>query len=212
MRTLQTILIMALLLMSKEGFSQMIEHTSQYKNLSKDSLVQIAKEQLTPIIQNKGGNIDKIDFSIYLVTVMASEQSILVSFNLLIKYLPCNSSFYANMVVDIINQTSHIQQITNPKKSKKKPVFYTSSDQVEVALKFIIEALNKHEKDSFILEAFQGEMIIVDQDHFYNTIVQTPGYYSEYKVEKGSGIILNESHEQLEPEPDQEDDYVEVKL
>lgn len=211
MRTLQTILIMTLFPMAIEGFSQMIEQSSQYKNLSKDSLVQIAKEQLAPLIENKGGNIEHIDLSIYQTTVMANDNSIMVSFALPIKYLPCNTSFYGNMVVDIINQTSHIQQISNPKIFKKNPVFYTSSDQGDVAVKFIIEALNKNEKDSFILEGFQGEVIVADQEHFYNIIVQTRDYYSDYKIEKGSGIILKESHEQLEPEPDQEDNYVEIK-
>ena len=178
--------------------------------MNKDSLIQIAKTQLAPIIENKGGDINKIDFSIYQIKVMAKETDVMVHFNLPIKYLPCKTSYYANMVVDINSNTVHIQEVSNPKKSKQKGDFYTLSSQAKEATKFVVNTLNINESNSFILEGFTDEMIIADQAHFYRVIIQTPYYYSDYKIEKGTGEILDENHEELEPDPDEES-FVEVK-
>jgi len=192
------------------GFSQMTDDNQlEYANLNKDSLILEAKKQLAPIIAEKGGLIEKINFSIYKIRVMANEQSNIVQFNLPIKFLAVESSYYGNMVVDIKLRTTHIQKVSNPKNSKKAAVFYTNSHQEKEAVKFVIQALNKHEPNTIDSKTFNDEMIISDHEQYYRVIIHSPYYYSDYKIEKGTGIILEDQFEQLEPDPD--DNYIEIK-
>ncbi len=188
----------------------LIISTTCYAQMNKDSLIQKAKTQLAPIIKNKGGDIATIDFSIYQTKVMAKGNDVMVYFNLPIKYLPCKTSYYANIVVELNSGTVHIQEVSNPKKSKRKPIFYTAPEQSKAVIGFVIEALNKNEPNSIDASLFTDEIIIADQEHFYRVIIQSPYYYSDYKIEKGTGEILDENHEVLEPDPDEEL-FVEIK-
>jgi hypothetical protein len=190
----------------------MNDQPNKFSDLIKDSLVQIAKEIITPSIESNGGNIERFDFSIYQIRVFVNEQYQWVHFNLPIKYLPCNTSYYGNMSVELLSGSVSFQQISNPKKSNKEPVFYETSAQAKKVISFVISALNKNEPNTIDSFSFNNEMIIADQEHFYWVTIQSDYFYSDYKIEKGTGIILMQEHEELIPMPEEvEEKLVEIK-
>ncbi len=193
-------------------YAQMKDQPNKFSDLNKDSLVQIAKEIITPSIESKGGDIERFDFLIYQIRVFVSEQYQWVHFNLPIKFLPCNTSYYGNMSVELTSRSVSFQQVSNPKKSKKEPVFYGTSAQEEKVISFVISALNKNEHNTIDSLSFNNEMIIADQEHFYKVIIQSEYFYSDYKIEKGTGIMLTQEHEELVPMPeDDEEKLIEIK-
>lgn len=208
MNILKLILFLPLLIGELACFSQMEEsYKDEYNNLSKDSLVQVAITQLTPIIKKRGANFSQIDFEMYSIIVKANSQSIMVWFKLPIKYLQTKSSYYGNMVVDIKTNFYSIQQISNPKDYGGKPQFYSSSPALNKNVQFVLNAI---ESSKEIDPSFNEEIIISEYKEYYEVTTQSTYHFSSLKVAKDSGEIFDWSHESLEPEEEEADNYVEI--
>lgn len=182
-----------------------------FSELRKDSLVEAAQNLLLPIIDTKAGNTADFDFSIYQTRVFVNQHQQWVHFNVPIKYLPCNTNYYGNISVELISSSVSFQHVSNPDNSKKNPEFYQTSSQSEKVISFVITALNKNEPNTINPLSFGDDMLIVDQEKCYRVTIQSEYFYSDYKIEKGTGIMISQNHEELIPPPEEmEDKLIEI--
>jgi hypothetical protein len=178
-----------------------------YLALNRDSLIQIAKNELLPIIEKKGGDSTIFNPRIYTIRVFANTSSIIVRFILKVKYVPINSNYYGAMFIELKSKTLSIESLTNSENKKENTLFYTRSPLEYQEVKYVINVIQKWGEFGDILqEAFNDDFNIYEQSEYYKVIIQSVAYYSSFKIRKEGGEIYDDYSEQLEPDSENEID------
>jgi len=181
------------------------------KQLGRKELIRLAAEK----VRSKDNNFDPENFD--RIKVMASKQTIYVSFDMSFKYVPQISAFMYNVSVDLYKSdnnseyqilvplfTSFIE--SNPKGyiSKKEVGFFSPTEDSRKAIDFILNTMNKTHKDGFYAKKtwpWGHEMIIRDKNDHYQIEERHPATIGYYSIKKKSGKIYDEGHMHLIENP-----------
>ena len=163
--------------------------------LGKDSLIQQAIEWL-------GDDASLTDFK--KVEVKSNGKEILVSFLNPIKYIPQQSAFYYDVHVYLIENSMVKSPCANPVDSNLiADTFFKPSEDSNQKIKFVIDAINKNQNLGQIgnIDEFEYQMIIRENEQYYEITIWSTQQESEYKIDKISGKVFDEQHATLEPNP-----------
>lgn len=180
---------------------------SQVKDMiksGKKNIVQKAREIIYEDIEQKVPQI-------YKTKVFAKDNSIIVLFDLPIKFARKNSSNYYNASVDLISGSTTYQPIINTEKeidaSKHFP-FYQPNKRDKKWIDFVLQA---NDKDSKHFTDTKKTMTIIEQDTFLDVKVLSPSQSTRYKVDKTTGVVSESSHRHIKTETLLEQGYSEIK-
>ncbi len=182
-----------------------IEHL---KKLSRDSLINLAIDLIDQPIQKE--NFD--------ITVMANQSDMVVSFRTPIKFVPQQSIHYYDIgVILTSNQTSY-NSVANPQDflSKNQTSIFLPTEEGTKHINFVIAAINEsNEVGAVDRENFKDNMVIRDQDEFYDVLVISSNQESWYKIDKAKGNVFDYGHAHFAAYPFVEeelpDPYIEIK-
>jgi len=180
------------------------------KQLGRKELIRLAAEK----IRSEDNHFDPENFD--RIKVMASKQTIYVSFDMSFKYIPQNSAYTYAVSVDLykFDNNSEYQIIpsitscieSNPKGyiSKKESGFYSPTEVSRKAIDFVLNTMNKTHKDGFYAKKtwpWDHEMIIRDKNDHYEIEERHPATIGYYSIKKKSGKIYDEGHMHLIENP-----------
>ncbi|WP_165749025.1 hypothetical protein [Cellulophaga sp. Z1A5H] len=177
---------------SKREKVKMNKEVRELVRLGRDSIIQQALTAL-----DKKASL--ANFS--TTSLQTNGKEVYVVFSNSVLYLPMNSIFKYMMGVNLMTNTQFSNTIANPED-------FTSTDAIpiyqetEVAKKnitFVLEAIPN--LDASDLTNFKGTLIIREKEDHYAIRVISEMQESWYKINKDAGIMYDEGHAHLEPEP-----------
>lgn len=129
-------------------------------------------------------------------SVLSNGEEVYVSFRNQYKYLPINSTYYFDVGVNITTETIYKSSVANPVGyANKTPILYFyETEGMHKHISFVKQAIGD-------LKGFEDDMIIRENDDYYDIEVLSASQESRYKVKKGTGKIYDEFHAHLEPIP-----------
>ena len=170
--------------------------------LGKDSIIQLALKSINKKVSEKNFSKTKIT---------TNGKDVFVSFRNPIKYLPINSIFYFDVLVNVSKKTVYKNPVANPLEysDKKNIPFYKETENIKKHILFVIEAINNMNISD--IDRFEDDMIICEHKAYYAINVISKFQESFYKIKKISGEIYNEEHAHLLAPPFEMDDKEKFK-
>ncbi|WP_282049366.1 hypothetical protein [Maribacter aquivivus] len=172
---------------TQEKNSTMSKEVTEVIELGEDAIVELALKSI-------GGNVSLENFT--SATVLSNGEEVYVSFRNQYKYLPINTIYYFDVGVNITSQTTYKNSVANPYNfttERAIPYFHITED-IKKHIDFVKQAIGN-------LEDFEDEMVIRENEDFYDIEVVSESQESSYKIKKGTGEIYDEFHAHLEPIP-----------
>jgi len=177
----------------------------------KESIVQMAREVVKKDI---GKNIPET----YETKVFANDSSIIVFFDIPIKFARKNSAFYYFASVDLISNSTTYQPIVNTENeldaSQHFP-FYRPSKEDEALVEFVFNANN--EANASYKKQWQESIVknktltIVEGNSFFDVKSLTQTQSTRFKVDKKTGAISEKSHRHIKTQSLIDQGYSEIK-
>ncbi|WP_143470476.1 hypothetical protein [Labilibaculum filiforme] len=168
----------------------MSKEVEEIIQLGKDSIVQMAIDLL-------GEKMRAENFA--EIKVLTNGKEVFVSFLNPIKYLPINSVFYCDAGVGLLGQSGSIESLANPEGySINEPFpFYQPNEDTKRNIQFVLEAIDNMEASD--VDNFEDEMIIRENEEYYDISVVSEYVESWYKIKKVTGEMYDVGHAHLEP-------------
>lgn len=182
----------------------------------RDSIITIGFQMIKEIIDSNMSiqSFDKI-------LVFRNSSSTIVSFTNPVKYIPFNSSYYYDISVDIVSGLISYGALSNPKtyvSQDDKIYFYKPDLEADKNTQFVIDVINKNEGTK-IIETRQnfagnidGSLIIYEEQNYF--AIERISEYQEsfYKINKQTGEVYDEEHNELSIPPiDDVDPLIEIR-
>lgn len=181
-------------------FSQEVKMSKEVEKilqLGKDSIIQLGLKLIDKEVSLE---------SFSQIKITTNGEEVFVLYKNPIKYLPIKSKFYFDIGVRILASTTSINSVSNPVNYPDKTIipFYTQTKKMKKSIQFVIESINKSSGTDSPLDItnFEDEMIIRENENYYDILVLSKYQESSYKIEKVSGKIYDDQHAHLEPPPD----------
>ena len=204
----------ALILFCSSCFSQTFEsnnNVEKMKQLGKDSIVKLAL----------GFMDNKIEPTNYDIKVLANKTSVVVSFFVPVKYVPYNTEFFYDAVVDITNEFISYDNYSNPRDYFNSNVtFYKTTKEHQKNIEFVLNAISENGQKGGIppidITNFKDHLIIRETPNYYDIEFVSETYDLTFKIKKSSGKISDIVTGYLEPQPifddeDETDEFIEIK-
>jgi len=189
----------------KEGKEMNVE---DIRKLGRKGIIDLAVERIrqSPTIDSSSFDIKDFD----RIKVMASDQSVYVTFNMSIRYVPLNSASHYGVYVNLIENLMSFGHVSNPRDYKEdieaKLKFFTPMEESEKAIAFVLDAIRKNDRS-------ESEFTIYEKPNYYEIEIVEEEVEGGYKVDKVTGKIYDVYHDQLVPPPGDRDEekFEEIK-
>jgi hypothetical protein len=172
------------------------------KALGRDSLIKLAVKKVNDPEFNPA-NYD-------LITVKANATSLLVEFDLSVRFISAGSCYYHSFIVSLYGGGGG-GSITGDCENIK---YYNPSASDKKSIDFVFNAINKSEDIGHVpgnkLEK-GTKMEITEKATYYYVEVSSWSTHSEYKVAKGTGKISEARHKHYDRSGEGKDEFVEIK-
>ncbi|MDO6470297.1 hypothetical protein [Maribacter sp. 1_MG-2023] len=149
---------------------------------------------LTLALKSIGGTISLENFT--SATVLSNGEEVYVSFRNQYKYLPMNTIYYFDVGVNITTQTTYKNSVANPYNYpiERTIPYFNLTEDIKKDIDFVKQAIGN-------LEGFEEDIVIRENEDFYDIEVVSESQESSYKIKKGTGKIYDDFHAHLEPIP-----------
>ncbi|WP_299320817.1 hypothetical protein [uncultured Maribacter sp.] len=182
---------------SQEKNSKMSKEVTKLIEIGEDTIVSLALNSI-------GGNVSLDNFT--SATVLSNGEEVYVSFRNQYKYLPINTIYYFEVGVNITTQTTYKNSVANPYDftSERTIPYFNLTEDIKKHIDFVKQAIGN-------LDGFVDDIIIRENEDFYDIEVVSELQESSYKIRKETGEIYDEFHAYLEPIPFDVDNTNEFK-
>jgi len=173
----------------------------EYLELGRDSIIQLAAKEIAGKKKDLNFHVHHFD----RIRVMASKESIYVTFSRIFNFVPQNSAAYYGAYVNLTDRTTSYNMLRNPDDYQKtgQAQFYVPDRASKEAKTDIISVLGEEMIDPLNVYGHRKYYRIEsdNEDTFYG-----------FKINKATDEIFDEFHEHLEQAPDEgEEVFVEIK-
>ncbi|MDH7444934.1 hypothetical protein [Aquimarina sp. 2201CG14-23] len=184
-------IVLLLLLFTHMTYSQ---HTDQQKEVQKlvalgrAHIISVALDQIQ---EDAGHTITKDDF--HFITVKASDKRILVNFGYNVMYLPKNSSYYSDFVVELPSKSV---SMTSESNESDHTVFYRPTSVHLSVINFIMDSDGRTSRDIFNRGVRFSPTFIYEKEKHYlvDFSARDPylgGGFSKEEIDKETGEVLS---------------------
>ena len=183
----------------------------EFKKLGRDSIIKLAMNFMD----------NKIEPANYDIRVLANKTNVVVSFYIPVKYVPYNSEYFYDAVVDMTNEFISYDNYSNPREYQNNQVsFYKPNKEDQKNIEFIINAISENGTKGGIppidLTNFKDHLIIRETPKHFDIVFVSETYDLTYKINRKSGKISDLVTGYIEPQPiiegdDEVDEYEEIK-
>lgn len=176
---------------------KMSKEVTEILKLGEDAIVKLALKSIE-------GTISLENFT--SATILSNGEEVYVSFRNQYKYLPINTIYYFDVGVNITTQTTYKNSVANPYNysTERTIPYFNLTEDIKKHIDFVKQAIGN-------LDGFEEDMIIRENEDFYDIEVVSDTQESSYKIKKDTGEIYDEFHAHLEPMPFDVDDSKEFK-
>ncbi len=181
----------------KKNKIKMNKEVEELVKLGKDSIIQLALS----LIDEKA-SLENFTHT----SIQTNGNEIYVVFSNHIMYLPINTIFYDNIVVNLTTNTYFKSNAANPIgfTTEKSIPYYIQTEDIKKKIRFIIELIDSF--DTADIVNFRGQMRILEKEDHYDISIVSEMQDSWCKIKKITGEMYDEGYAHLEPEPYVEND------
>lgn len=183
------------------------------KGIIRFALDILRKDQIAGNLPNKnmlsfGLFNPKLNRHNFRVIIKANQQSLAVNFDIPVKYVPRDSAAYYGVGVQVFSGKTQIYpvRLSNPQgyAAGRAKDFYIPAKEEQKRFQFVLDVVHK-EREWNPLELKDApreeDMIVYEQQEYYQIERRSPHQISRYKIHKTSGKIYEVSHAHTVPPP-----------
>ena len=170
------------------------------KSLPRDEIIKIAHEK---IIESGFQNFSPDLFD--RIIVGYNSESVFVSFQMSLRFVPFNSCYGYEIYYDIVNQYSSWQPICSNNQSDSRRIFFIADEETEREIAGLIEFLNIELPLPTYLK-----VTIIEEEEYYQYQEMSASYAYFFKINKITKEIYDEVEEELAVEEDSEEEFTEI--
>jgi hypothetical protein len=192
---------------------------NELRELGRDALIEMAAARI--IENDETGTFHKENFS--RVKVQVIEESIYVSFDMPVRYVPSGSEYYYGASVELTGNTpSEVSppldriRIRNPKNHHARSAvqYFIPDPALEKKILSLLRKIfpdTEIESISEIRFSDHADLLIREKALSYEVQQWSPYSYSAFKISKITGSTSNLVHESLSVDPDWEEEQTRIE-
>ncbi|SEM17467.1 hypothetical protein SAMN04487910_4321 [Aquimarina amphilecti] len=194
-------LVLFLILLSIQmTYSQNMKPNEEVKRLVELGKDYIIKQALKKLNELETSKIKKEDF--HFITIKASDQRILIEFGYNVLYLPKNSSYYSDILVELPSRNASKGTVSN---GSANTTFYKPTSEHLKVINFLLNP-NKTNTDIFNKGIRYSQTIIYEEEQQYVVDFSSRdpyegGSFSKEEIDKETGEVLSTISGHYEPAP-----------